>query len=214
MLVRVPVQVNTGVSTGTITVTLGDTTPSSQQNVPYLPSSGSVFTVDNNGQTSTPIAEANLTAPANGEREASNNQSATINATSQAFAAILKSSAHNNNNTPGITNDDKVTYGLSLRVDGNAPSGSSLLAAPLIGTALSPGGVSTGGPADTTTKYILVSDAIPANTDLDSAPIPPTLDWKVVYTTSDPTLVKANEAAWTTITPTTPNTVRLRSKQY
>ncbi len=65
--VRVPVLVGS-VSSG-ISVTLGDTNPSAARNVAYLNTPGSVFTADNNT-----LAGENPpnTAPANGEREASN----------------------------------------------------------------------------------------------------------------------------------------------
>lgn len=132
--VRVPVLVGS-VSSGTISVTLGDTNPSAAQNVAYLNTPGSVFTADNNTLTGgTPIAEAAGTAPANGEREASNIQSATINATDQAFATILKNlSSYSQNGSVNLTNDDLLTYGLSLRVEGSPPSASSTTfnAAPL-----------------------------------------------------------------------------------
>ncbi len=195
--VRVPVTVSS-VSTGTITVTLGDTTPSAAQNVPYLNTTGSIYTQDNNTLTGTPVGEATTTAPANGEREASTNQSATINATDQAFATLLKSfPSYSQNGTPNSTNDDLLTYGLSLRVEGSPPAASSTTfnAAPLTGTTLS-GGVD----GNTTTKFILISDAIPVGTSLNATPVAP-VGWRVVYS-STLTSTPANQAVWTLTTPT------------
>lgn len=204
--VRVPVTV-AGVSTGTITVTLGDTTPSAAQNVPYLNTPGSIYTQDNNASTGdTPIAEVTTTGPANGEREASTNQSATINATDQAFATLLKSlTSYSQNNTPNLTNDDILTYGLSLRVEGSPPSASSTTsnAAPLTGTTFS-GGVGGSG-NNINTNFILISDAIPAGTDLNAAPVAPT-GWRVVYS-STATTTPANQATWETAPPSTLSSV-------
>ncbi len=196
--VRVPVTV-ASVSTGTITVTLGDTTPSVAQNVPYLATAGSVFTQDNNTPSppGTPVLEATGTAPANGEREASTNQSATINATDQAFATVLKTlTSYSQNGSVNLTNDDLLTYGLSLRVEGSPPSASSttLNAAPLTGTALT-GGVD----GNTTTRFILISDAIPLGTSLNAVPVAP-IGWRVVYTTTS-TATPATQAVWTLATP-------------
>ena len=197
MRVRVPVLVGS-VSSGTISVTLGDTTPSAAQNVAYLNTPGSVFTADNNTLTGgTPIAEAAGTAPANAEREASNIQSATINATDQAFATILKNlSSYSQNGSTNLTNDDLLTYGLSLRVEGSPPSASSTTfnAAPLTGTVLS-GGVDT----NITSKFILISDAIPFGTSLNAIPVAP-VGWRVVYSTSL-TSITADKAVWSTTPP-------------
>lgn len=198
--VRVPVLVGS-VSSGTISVTLGDTNPSAVQNVAYLNTPGSVFTADNNTLPPvTPIAEASGTAPANGEREASNIQSATINATDQAFAAILKNlSSYRQNGSTNLTNDDLLTYGLSLRVEGSPPSASSTTfnAAPLTGTVLE-GGVD----GNTTSKFILISDAIPFGTSLNAIPIVP-VGWRAVYTASSTTTspITADKAVWSTTPP-------------
>ena len=196
--VRVPVAVG-GVNSGTITVTLGNTSPANAQNVPYLATAGSVFTQDNNALAGgTPVAEATATAPANGEREASTNQSASINATDRAFATVLTNLiSYTQNGSVNLTNDDLLTYGLSLRVEGSPPSASSTTfnAAPLTGTVLT-GGVD----GNTTNKFILISDAIPVGTSLNAIPVAPT-GWRVIYS-STPTSTPANQAAWTLTTPT------------
>jgi len=180
---------------------LGDTTPSTGQNVPYLATAGSIFTQDNNALVGgTPVAEATATNPANGEREAITNQSATINATDQAFATVLKNlTSYSQNATPTLTNDDILTYGLSLRVEGSPPSASSTTfnAAPLTGTVLT-GGVD----GNVTNKFILISDTIPVGTDLNALPTAPT-GWRVVYS-STLTTTLANQAVWSTTPPTFP----------
>lgn len=200
--VRVPVLVGS-VTTGTLTVTLGDTNPSAAQNVPYLNTPGSIYTQDNNALTGgAPVAEATATAPANGEREASVIQSATINATDLAFATVLKNlTTYSQNGTPNLTNDDLLTYGLSLRVEGSPPSASSTAynAAPLTGTVLT-GGVD----GNITSRFILISDAIPTGTSLNALPVAPT-GWRVVYSLS-PIATLANQAIWTLTAPAFPAT--------
>ena len=90
------------------------------------------------------------------------------------LATILKTrSTYNNAGTPQIT-DDKLTYDLSVRVESNDPTGQGITPAPLVGTNINVDGA--GG------TYILVSDAIPAGTDLAVAPTPPP-GWQAVYTT-------------------------------
>jgi hypothetical protein len=133
------------------------------------------------------------------EREASAIQQILVGATPQAFAAVLKivtASAPGPNVSPDFT-DDLITYGLSLRVNSAAPTGSSPALTPtdLTGTLIKVAELN-GGVAVTT---VLVSDVIPTNTVLNAAPTAPA-GWTVVYT-NDATTINANDANWTTTVP-------------
>ncbi|AFZ58485.1 beta strand repeat-containing protein [Anabaena sp. PCC 7938] len=186
VLVRVPITVQVGAQTGeTIAVTLGNT-PGNAQNQLRIPNGGDVYTVDN------PDAAANEAdgPPINGTREASAVQDIQVGVTAKtyALATILKvRSEYDNNATVNNITDDTLTYDLGLRVESNDVTGSGITPAPLAGTTIN---------VDTVNgSYILVSDAIPAGTQLAAAPTPPT-GWDAVYTTSDPATFNANTAVW------------------
>jgi hypothetical protein len=186
--VRVPIQINGAATPGQqVTVQLGNTPGESQnqERTATTSQAGDVFTVDG-------IAPADAASPPiNGTREASAVQVATVGSAPQAFAAILKNSSYSNNGTTILT-DDKITYGLSLRVDNVAPTGSTGFSpATLAGTPISVDG--------TTASRILVSDAVPQYTTLSGTPIAPA-GWTVVYTT-DATSTSSNAALWTTALP-------------
>jgi hypothetical protein len=185
VLVRVPVTVQVGAQTGdTITVRLGQT-PGDAQNQPRIADGGDVYTVDNNP------AEA----PVNGVREASATQQIQVGNTAQsrALATILKTrTAYDNAGTSGTLTDDLLTYGLSLRVESNDVTNSGITPAALAGTIINVD-------FQPSSPHILVSDAIPVNTVLKSAPIAPA-GWRVVYTTT-PTSTNAEGATWTTTPP-------------
>lgn len=190
ILVRVPVTVQPGAQTNdVITVTLGDT-PGDGQNQLRNPNGGDVYTVDNaDGSVTGEVAGA----PVNGVREASATQKATVNSSlkNYALATILKTrSNYDNANTPVIT-DDTLSYGLSLRVELNDPTGNNITPAPLVGTTIN----------GLTDPRILVSDAIPKDTELAAIPTPPP-GWQVVFTT-DPISINANNATWQLLTATT-----------
>lgn len=190
ILVRVPVTVQPGAQTNdVITVTLGDT-PGDGQNQLRNPNGGDVYTVDNaDGSVTGEVAGA----PVNGVREASATQKATVNSSlkNYALATILKTrSNYDNANTPVIT-DDTLSYGLSLRVELNDPTGNNITPAPLVGTTIN----------GLTDPRILVSDAIPKDTELAAIPTPPP-GWQVVFTT-DPISINANNATWQLLTTTT-----------
>jgi hypothetical protein len=190
--VRVPILVNGAASTGQqITVQLGNTPGDAQNQERTAANSqaGDIFTVD--GVNGTP-GEA-TGDPSNGTREASASQIAVVGSVPQAFAAVLKSSTYSNNGTATPLTDDKITYGLSLRVDNVAPTGSTGFSpAPLAGTAIT---------VDTApVTRVLVSDAIPQYTTLSGTPVAPA-GWTVVYTT-DATSISSNTAQWTTAVPT------------
>ncbi|MEH2185616.1 MAG: hypothetical protein V7K64_05460 [Nostoc sp.] len=190
VLVRVPVTVQAGAQTNDIiTVTLGNT-PGDAQNQLRSPDGGDVFTVDN--PDGSVVGEV-LGTPVNGTREASATEQIKVGLTvkTYALATILKiRSGYNNAGTTAIT-DDKLTYDLSLRVESNDPTGQGITPAALTGTSINVDGVAS--------KYILVSDAIPAGTDLAVAPTAPP-GWRTVYTTN-PVTTNANTASWTTTAP-------------
>ncbi len=190
VLVRVPVTVQAGAQTNDIiTVTLGNT-PGDAQNQLRSPDGGDVFTVDNADGGA--VGEV-IGAPVNGTREASATEQIKVGLTlkTYALATILKiRSGYNNAGTATIT-DDKLTYDLSLRVESNDPTGQGITPAALTGTSINVNGVAG--------NYILVSDAIPAGTDLAIAPTAPP-GWQTVYTI-DPITTNANTANWTTTAP-------------
>ncbi|PLZ84390.1 hypothetical protein CEN45_12550 [Fischerella thermalis CCMEE 5198] len=190
ILVRVPVTVQPGAQTNdVITVTLGDA-PGDGQNQLRDPNGGDVYTVDNaDGSVTGEVAGT----PVNGVREASATQKATVNSSlkNYALATILKTrSNHDNANTPVIT-DDTLSYGLSLRVELNDPTGNNITPVPLVGTTIN----------GLTGPRILISDAIPNGTELAAVPTPPP-GWQVVYTT-DPISINANDATWQSLTSAT-----------
>ena len=198
--VRVPVTVSALASSGsTISVLLGNTgandNSAATQNQPKgtAPAGNDLYSVDNADSASGEAAGT----PSNGEREASSVQQILVGAQPQAFAAILNTrTGYSDNSTPATLSDDTITYGLALRVDATAPTGSSgLVPAGLVGTTVN--GIGT--------NRVLVSDAIPTGTVLTGTPIAPT-GWTAVYTT-DPLTTTANDATWTTTQPA-PNTIK------
>ena len=195
--VRVPITINSNATSGqTVKVELGKTPNGNDQNIARaIADGGDVYTVDNPDGTATEVAGA----PVNGTREASNNQSASIGGgiTPQAFATVLKTRANPNTGAdPAILTDDVITYGLGLRVESTAPAGSTLTPSDLLATAITVD--------NATVNKVLVSDAIPAGTQLAAAPTPPA-GWQVVYSTDDPATTNraANDPAvqWTTTAP-------------
>ncbi|MEH2293315.1 beta strand repeat-containing protein [Nostoc sp.] len=183
VLVRVPVTVQAGAQTGDIiTARLGQT-PGDAQNQPRIADGGDVYTVDNGN-----VAGASI----NGVREASATQQIPVGNTakSKALATILKTkTAYSNNSTSTDLTDDLLTYGLSLRVESNDVTNSGVTPAALAGTTITLDSVA----------HILVSDAIPANTVLNSTPVAPS-GWKVVYTTTA-TSTNAELATWSYTAP-------------
>ncbi|WP_414542205.1 hypothetical protein [Nostoc sp. CCY0012] len=197
VLVRVPVVVQPGAQANdVITVILGDT-PGNAQNQLRDPNGGDVYTVDNLDASG--VVDEVDGAPVNGVREASATQQITVNQSlkTYALATVLKTrTGYENGGTPAI-DDDRLTYGLSLRVELNDPTGNNITPAPLVGTDIN---------LDSSTQSrILVSDAIPLETELVIAPTPPP-GWQVVYTTTSVT-INANQAAWTTTAPANLSTV-------
>ncbi|WP_204368449.1 hypothetical protein [Neosynechococcus sphagnicola] len=157
-----------------------------------------VRTVDNSGTTNGDTAGA----PVNNEREASAFQQTTVASaiTTRALATVLKTqSLYTNLGTPATFSDDLITYRLDLRVQQTSPN-SSFLPGTLEGTAITNAITGAGGVA-AGTPVILVSDAIPANTTLDTS-FNPALPagWIRIYTTTA-TTTSAINAQWSTTVP-------------
>ncbi|ABA24548.1 conserved hypothetical protein [Trichormus variabilis ATCC 29413] len=198
VLVRVPVTVQPGAQSGdVITVKLGNT-PANAQNVLRSPDGGDVYTVDNPNGSVTDEVDG---APVNGTREASDtsiNVQVGGGVKTYSLATVLKTrTAYNNGGTTNSITDDTLTYGLSLRVEGNDPTGQGITPAALEGRGINLDGIPN-------VPHILVSDAIPTGTDLASVSAPN--GWTAVYTTS-PITTDANAAAWTTTAPANLSTV-------
>jgi hypothetical protein len=191
ILVRVPVTINSGVTSGqTIKVTLGETNPaetaSNSLRAGSINDARDVYTVDNLDGTPGEVAGT----PANGVVEGSASASVTIDPKFYSLATILKTrGAYDNKNTAGNITDDTITYNLSLQVRSTDNTGQNITPTALAGSDI------PGLPG----KNILVSDAIPFGTELAVAPTAPT-GWTVVYSTSSLS-TPANNATWTTTAP-------------
>jgi hypothetical protein len=187
-----------------IKVTLGDVAPNDNtaatQNQP--------LTVATSPRKDLQTVNIGPDAPVNGEREASAFQQALFATQLKPLAlAMIKKSV--GSVAPGATsagNDDVITYNLDVTVKSQSPSGAFTPAA-LEGTPIQLDSA-------TVTK-ILVSDAVPAGTVLESAPIAPA-NWQVVYSTSPlattiPVKSTASgalpAASWNTTAPTDLTTV-------
>ncbi|MCC5668807.1 hypothetical protein LC653_34385 [Nostoc sp. CHAB 5784] len=189
VLVRVPVTVQTGAQSGDIIkVTLGNT-PGDAQNQLRSPDGGDVYTVDN---PDTPLVLGEVAgAPINGTREASITQQTQVGNTVKtvALATILKTRTGYNAGVVSVLNDDVLTYGLSLRVESNDVTNRGLTPAALAGTSINVD--------NNAVSRILVSDAIPASTAVNSTPTAPP-GWIVVYAGEDPATTTADQALWKT----------------
>ncbi|ALB41862.1 hypothetical protein AA650_16635 [Anabaena sp. WA102] len=193
ILVQVPVKVQAGANTGDIiTVQLGDT-PGNAQNVLRVNNGGDVYTVDNTAPL--PANEIDG-APINGTREASAKQQSVIGSLTKnlALATLLKTRTDYSKGSPLDTlddiTDDKITYGLSLRVESNDVTGLGITPNPLAGYSMTVIGLNNDAPGN----YILVSDVIPAGTVLAEAPTAPA-GWTAVYSTLAANTVKPTDAA-------------------
>jgi hypothetical protein len=184
----------------TVSVRLGDTTnnpdsgPDPTQNQPDN-SDGSAAINDLRTVDPTP---ANTDDPENGEREADATGSAIFASSVRplALATVLKTAGGYQANVPANPTDDRLTYSLGLTVNSTEPS-SQFQPAALEGTT-----IQLNGSAQT---RILVSDAIPAQTDLVSVSTALPAGWTAVYTTgagTDPLTLP-----WTTVAPADLSTV-------
>ncbi|MGB7250414.1 MAG: hypothetical protein WBC73_15860 [Phormidesmis sp.] len=174
-------------------VTLGNTTDNAPpegtdatQNQPTATDDGTtdqndLRTVDRSGD-----------APDNGEREAQATAEADYASSVNplALATILKTSSLATNDS-SLSNDDVITYSLTLNVAEESPS-PGFQAAALEGTEIT----LNGGPQ----TRILVSDAIPTGTEFVSVGAGRPLGWTPVYTT-DTSTTDALSLQWVTLQP-------------
>ncbi len=186
--VRVPVTVAATAADGNvISVQLGQT-PNSAQNVERAEDAGDVYTIDNPDG----VAGESPGVPANGTREASAVQTATVGAPPVALAAIYKTHTEPvNAGNPADPTDDIITYNLALEVRSQTPAGS---------TGIVPGNFSnfTGSPITVNgnpVTRILVSDVVPSGTQLNGNWTFPN-GWQVIFTKDDPATVNALSARW------------------
>ena len=190
--VRVKVSVAAGATNQDVGVFLGNTpgtglTPAQgDQNIGYTPSGGDVFTVDSEGK-----AGDTTGVPSNGIREASNLLTARVGVAPnpiQAFATILKNTTSTQGSPTDLT-DDRIEYNLTLKVAQTSPDpakeAGDLAPAPITLNTTS------------TVNKVLVSDAVPVGTIIESASAPVGSGWTVVYTT-DATTILATAANWKT----------------
>ncbi|WP_339374406.1 beta strand repeat-containing protein [Picosynechococcus sp. PCC 8807] len=199
--VRVVTTVNSGLGASEpVAIQLGNTPPNDNSAGTQNQSYDADGTVDDVFTTAT--------TPVNGQREAAALQSS---ATSQsvtplALATVLKTRAAYNPATPATT-DDTITYRLDFRVESSSPN-SSFTPTNLEGTTIQLSTAANGSnPVDV--QRILVSDAIPENTELTNTPPTAPVGWKVVYSTSatttrtvgGSTATAPAAAVWQTVAP-------------
>ncbi|MBD2194168.1 MULTISPECIES: beta strand repeat-containing protein [Calothrix] len=190
VLVRVPVTINPAATPGTtIEVKLGNTPDPNTQNQPSSVSTPAeeLSTKDLDDSDTNDVDGV----PVGGEKEASAKQTETIGTKNYALATLKKTQTnYSNNSTPSVITDDTITYGLSLKVENSDPTGKNITPSALKGSPISVDSV----PSE---SRILISDAIPAGTELDLSTVPtaPNANWEPVYTTSLVT-TDANAAQW------------------
>ena len=191
VIVRVPVDVNPSATAGqAIDVQLGNT-PGNAQNQPFGSDGGDVYTVDAPDGTTGEVDGD----PVNGTREASDTQGITVDnqIETKALVVIEKEMTgvdYGEEDPNVLTNpltDNQVSYDLSFTVNDTPPLGSSVTPGPLYPT----GGINVDGVAG---AYILISDAVPDNTDL-AGPTTAPAGWTPVYTAD--TLATATDDATT-----------------
>lgn len=201
-IVKVTGRVSGGPTAGQlVSVTLGDVAPNDNtpatQNQPLSPTDTSLanlYTVD-----------AGTISPNYVPREASASQSKPFASADNplALATVLKDATVVGNSSTSAA-DDQITYALGLRIESVVPPGSTFQAGSLEGTDIQLDG--------SLQKRVLVSDAIPANTVLQSVSTPPS-GWTVVYSTvaaasSHPLAASTSPATtWSTTAPANLSTV-------
>lgn len=221
IIIRVIATVSTTATEGDdISVQLGDTGTNTAdvnsadypgtQNQPDLGATGDVQASDVRTQTADGAIVAVTGDPVNGQREASGKEIRTIGSESLALARLGKTNAGVDAGAdPSVLTDNIITYNLNLEVAQNTdPQVAAYTDFPFNAEDLE-GRDYTGQfdftgaaapPADET-NLILVSDAIPENTELDPASVEaPNASWTVVYTT-DALTVPADDADWVATAP-------------
>ena len=188
----------TGTAAGDpVSVTIGDTDENAS---PEGTDPTQNQSLDDNGDDTDDLRTVNVgpEAPENGEREAQATGSGIFASSVRplALATVLKASSIANVGNPSDPTDDLITYDLGLRVEDSSPDNNFQPAA-LEGTDITLNGA--------TAKRILVSDAVPVGTQLQSVSTALPSGWTAVYTTdggNDPLTLD-----WTTTAPTDLSTV-------
>ncbi len=220
ILVRVTATVSSTATEGdNISVQLGDTGTNTAdvnsadypgtQNQADIGANNDVQTQDVRTETAADEITAVDGAPVNGQREASAKVIRTVGSESLALARLEKTNAGvENGDDESVLTDNIITYNLNLEVAGNtdaqvaAYSDFPFNAEDLEGRGYSDQFDFT----EDETNLILVSDAIPANTTLDTASVAAPENWTIVYTT-DALTTAADDANWTATAPTDASTI-------
>jgi hypothetical protein len=207
VVVRVPIQVlGSATTANTLKVALGNTaTPDAngnENNVVRVNGAQDVYTVDNPDT----VAGEYPGTPFDTREAMATSATISVAARYQAFATVLKATGgYDPGTTPNLLSDDKLTYNLALRVENPSSPPAGLAPSDLYGTAIKVDSA--------TVNRVLVSDAIPAGTQLDASnPTATASNWQVVYTTDAVTGTGAKTAlaaSWTTIRPTTGTITRV-----
>lgn len=143
-------------------------------------------------------------APDNGEREAQAIGSAPYASSVKPLAlATIEKTSSLDVKVSSVADDDVITYSLDLNVADTSPS-PDFQAAALTGTDIR---LDTGSGA-TTVNRILVSDAIPTDTEFVSVGATPA-GWTPVYTTSVGDPLDTTATTWTTLQPTAASVERV-----
>lgn len=194
--------------TGTNTADVNSTDFPGTQNQADLGATGDVQATDVRTETADGAPVQVTGDPVNGQREASATAVRTVGSESLALARLEKTNAGVADGATDDLDDNIITYNLNLEVAGNTdPQVAAYVdfpynAADLEGRDYTGKFTFTeaGSPADQT-NLILISDAIPENTTLDTGSIAdPGAEWTPVYTT-DALTIAADDANWTDAIP-------------
>jgi ribosomal protein S11 len=199
--VRVTATVTATTAGTDLIVRLGNTDPpgpQNSQNIADLADGAATLNDVRTVDDSTPI-------PVNGEREAADTLSQPLGTATleRALAKVLKTRIDPvDQGDPTVVTDDKITYRLDLEVQNTSPTPFLYAPGDLEGTL--PQAQVTGVTAPTGGKFILVSDAIPAGTVLDTTAgsISAPNNWTVVYSTTSLATAPTG-ASWSATVPTT-----------
>ncbi|OUC13049.1 MAG: hypothetical protein B0A82_19365 [Alkalinema sp. CACIAM 70d] len=195
-VVTIPVTIQPQAASGAdITVRLGDTGANDNslgsQNQPDAPDTAlptEVRTLDSSSETGATAA----VLPATEEREASAVQSLKVGAQAQALATVLKTMKSYDAKNVAVLTDDELTYELGLRVEGTAP-----IASP----GLTPGNLVGINVLGIGPNRVLISDAVPANTNyIAGSALSSDPQWTPVFTDA-PLSTPAPAATWYTAAP-------------
>ncbi|NJN75042.1 MAG: hypothetical protein HC796_00715 [Synechococcaceae cyanobacterium RL_1_2] len=202
--VRITATVTETVATNPVSVQYGDTPPNDNSAATQNQSASNGLADVNTLDVADGLSGEPAGAPVNGEREAAaflrTNLSTQVR--NVALLTVEKTRLTQTINNPASATDDQLLYRLDATVESTSANGGFQPAA-LEGTNISVDG--------TPGTYVLISDAVPVGTVIDSAfDINANLPagWVAVYTT-DPTTTPAPTATWTSaaaVAPFIPNT--------